>query len=159
MLKLTRFDPSYGETLQPGVRLSTLNTSSATIYALVNSLRDVPDDRLPLFCHARDVADAHVKWLVSDNAPSQRYLLFGGAFNWAMAVEHIAATRPELIPRLPHNYEEAVANKKDPKNSYATLDTTAAETHLGMTFKNWKETLDASLDSLLGLEKQPDWKD
>jgi nucleoside-diphosphate-sugar epimerase len=54
----------------------------------------MPGDRLPLFCHARDVADAHVRWLDSDTAGQQRYLLWGGAFNWAMAAEHIARTKP-----------------------------------------------------------------
>jgi nucleoside-diphosphate-sugar epimerase len=148
----------YGETLQPGVTLSSLNTSSAAIYALISSLDAMPDDRLPLFCHASDVGDAHVRWLSSKTAAPQRYLLFGGAFNWATAVEYISETRPELKDRLPKGYEEAVANKKDPKTSYAVLDCTPAKEELHMTFKDWKQTLDDSLDSLLDLEKSKDWK-
>ena len=148
----------YGQTLQPDVTLSNLNTSSKAIYTLISSAAEVPGDRLPLFCHARDVADAHVRWLTSASASSQRYLLSGGAFNWAMAVEHIAETRPDLKHRLPKGWEQAVAEKKDPKTSYATLDCSPAEKELGMTFRDWKTTLDDSLDSLLELEKSKDWK-
>lgn len=117
----------------------------------------MPDDRLPFFCHARDVGDAQIRWLASDSAPDQRYLLFGGAFNWAMAVEHLANTRPGLIPRLPKTYRQAIADKKDPKKSYALLDVTPAEKHLDMRFCDWKTTLDESIDSLLELEQRPDW--
>lgn len=118
----------------------------------------MPGDRLPLFCHARDVADAHVRWLDSNTASQQRYLLFGGAFNWAMAVEHLAISKPELKSRLPERYEEAIeAEKKNPK-SYASLDTSPAQKELNMTFKDWKQTLDDSIDSLLSLEQNKDWK-
>lgn len=148
----------YGQTLQPGVSLSSLNTSSKAIYQLVASVGEVPGDRLPLFCHASDVAEAHFRWLSASTAPSQRYLLCGGAFNWAMAIEYIAQTRPQLKARLPNGWEQAVAEKKDPKASYATLDCSPAEKELGMTFKDWKKTLDDSLDSLLALEKSKEWE-
>lgn len=148
----------YGQTLQPSVSLSSLNTSSKTIYQLISSVDEVPGDRLPLFCHASDVADAHARWLFSNTASSQRYLLSGGAFNWAMAIEHIAQTRPDLKSRLPKGWEQAVAEKKDPKTSYATLDCKPAEKELGMTFKDWKKTLDDSLDSLLELENSKIWR-
>jgi nucleoside-diphosphate-sugar epimerase len=148
----------YGQTLQPGVTLKNLNTSSKAIYNLISNASEMPADRLPLFCHARDVADAHVRWLESETAPQERYLLFGGAFNWAMAAEHIAKTKPELKERLPKGYEEAIeAEQKEPKR-YATLDTTPAQKELNMSFKDWKTTLNDSIDSLLELEKNSDWK-
>lgn len=157
--KISSFHPPmiYGETLQPGVNLKSLNTSSKAIYALIQSMEEMPGDRLPLFCHARDVGDAHARWLESDTASQERYLLFGGAFNWAMAVDYIAKTRPELKSRLPKGYQQAIeTNQKGPKD-YATLDTTPAEKELKMSFKDWKQTLDESLESLLSLEKSPDW--
>lgn len=148
----------YGETLQSGVNFNNLNTSSKAIYNLINNASEMPADRLPLFCHARDVADAHAHWLDSKTASQQRYLLFGGAFNWAVACEYIAETKPELKSRLPKGYEEAVeAEKKDPKK-YASLDTTPAQKELNLSFKDWKTTLDDSIDSLLSLEKNKDWK-
>jgi nucleoside-diphosphate-sugar epimerase len=158
--EISTFNPPmiYGETLQPGVTLSNLNTSSKAIYTLISSADEMPGDRLPLFCHGSDVADAHVRWLSSKTASPQRYLLFGGAFNWAMAVEHLAETRPELKSRLPKGYEEAIKEKKDPAKSYATLDCTPAKSELNMTFKDWKKTLDDSIDSLLKLENNKDWK-
>jgi nucleoside-diphosphate-sugar epimerase len=148
----------YGQTLQPGVSLSNLNTSSKAIYNLINSAEEMPADRLPLFCHAADVGEAHVRWLSSSTAKPQRYLLFGGAVNWATAVEYIAEKRPELKSRLPKGYEQAIKEKKDPKTSYASLDCTPAEKELNMKFKDWQVTLDDSLDSLLELEQRPQWK-
>ena len=148
----------YGETLQPGVNLSNLNTSSKAIYTLISSAEEMPGDRLPLFCHAADVAAAHVRWLSSTTASPQRYLLFGGAFNWAMAAEYIAESRPDLKDRLPKGWEQAVAEKKDPEASYAVLDCTPAKEELKMTFQDWKITLDDSLNSLLNLEQNSDWK-
>lgn len=148
----------YGPTLQPGVNHTNLNTSSKAIYTMISSADEMPADRLPLFCHAKDVADAHVRWLSSSSASPQRYLISGGAFNWAMTAEYIAQTRPELKGRLPKGYEQAIADKKDPKASYAILDCTPAEKELHMNFKDWKTTLDDSLDSLLSLEQNKDWK-
>ncbi|UZJ52813.1 hypothetical protein CBS101457_002133 [Exobasidium rhododendri] len=158
--EISTFNPPmiYGQTLQPGVTLSSLNTSSKTIYTLISSADAMPDDRLPLFCHASDVGDAHVRWLSSKTASPQRYLLFGGRFNWAMAVQHISETRPDLRERLPKGYEKAILDKKNPNESYATLDCTPAKEELHISFKGWKETLDDSLDSLLSLEKNKDWK-
>lgn len=136
--EISSFHPPmiYGETLQPGVNLKNLNTSSKTIYALIQSLDEMPGDRLPLFCNARDVGDAHARWLESDTASQERYLLFGGTFSWAMAVDYIAQTKPELKNRLPKGYEQAIeTNKKGPKD-YAFLNTTPAQKELKMTFKD-----------------------
>lgn len=158
--KIAAFNPPmiYGATLQPAVTSSNLNTSSKAIYSLISHLDEVPADRLPLFCHGRDVGDAHIRWLASDSAPSQRYLLFGGSYNWASSLEHLAKSKPELVTRFPKGYEQAIANKKDPKTSYASLDATPAEKELGMKFRSWEQTLDESIDSLLELEKRPNWK-
>lgn len=104
---------------------------------------------MPQFCHARDVADAHIKWLTSSDAPSQRYLLQGGQFSWGMAVHHIADNRPNLIPRLPIGWQES-SNKKVEASG---MDVTPAIEELGINFKTWQETLLSSIDQLLLLEK------
>ncbi|CAO1635946.1 unnamed protein product [Parajaminaea phylloscopi] len=154
---ITSFNPPmiYGPTKQPNVTLSNINTSSKTIYGLISNAEQMPEDRLPLFCHARDVADAHVRAIANKEAHGKRFLLCGGKFNWTMAVQHIAQTRPELKSRLPRGWENA---ESKPVSQYASLDTKPAEQILGMQFKQWQQTLDESLDSLLELEKQADWK-
>lgn len=147
----------YGPTLQPGVKLSNLNTSSKTIYGLVSSADQMPEDRLPLFCHARDVGDAHVAAAEKEGGMGRRYLLCGGKFTWAHAVKFIAEQYPDLESRLPKGWKEASGNLKD-VNEIASLDTKPAEQVLGMKFRDWQTTLKESLDSLLELEKRPDWK-
>lgn len=119
----------------------------------------MPADRLPLFCHARDVADAHVRALTkhSRGASGRRFLLCGGKFNWAMAVHFIAETRPELRSRLPKGWEEAKP-EATPTSNYANLDTSASEEVLGMQFRDWQTTLGETVDSLLELERGEGWE-
>lgn len=55
----------YSQPLQSITSKSSINTSSAAIYALINGggekARPVPVNRLPLFCATEDVATAHRK--------------------------------------------------------------------------------------------------
>lgn len=147
----------YGPTLQPGVTLANLNTSSKTIYGLVAGADQMPEDRLPLFCHARDVGDAHVAATERDGGMGRRYLLCGGKFTWAHAVGFIAAEYPQLQDRLPKGWKEASESLRD-LDSIASLDTKPAEQTLGIRFRDWQTTLRQSLDSLLELEQRFDWK-
>lgn len=147
----------YGPTLQPGVKLSNLNTSSKTIYGLISSADSMPEDRLPLFCHARDVGDAHVATTEKPDGMGRRYLTCGGKFSWAHAVKFISEEYPQLKDRLPKGWEEAIKELRD-LNTISNLDTKPAETNLGLHFKDWQTTLKESLDSLLELEKRSDWK-
>ncbi|KAJ1024893.1 hypothetical protein NDA18_004179 [Ustilago nuda] len=147
----------YAKTIQPGVKLSNLNTSSKTIYGLISHAEQMPEDRLPLFCNARDVGDAQVAATEKPNGMGKRYLLCGGKFTWAHAVKFIAENYPELQDRLPKGWKEASSDLRD-LDSIASLETEKAETVLGIKFNDWQTTLKESLDSLLQLEKRPDWK-
>lgn len=147
----------YGPSLQPGVKLSNLNTSSKTIYGLISSADQMPEDRLPVFCHARDVGDAHVAASEKGDGMGRRYLLCGGKFTWAHAVKYLSEEYPHLRNRLPKGYQEASESLRDP-NTISTLDTKPAETILGLTFHDWQTTLKQTIDNLLELEKKPDWK-
>ncbi|KAK0527827.1 hypothetical protein OC834_002104 [Tilletia horrida] len=148
----------YGPTLQTGVRLANLNTSSKAIYQMIASAETFPGDRLPLFAHVTDVADAHVLALSKPEAGGKRFLLQGsGVLTWGNAALHISTKHPELKSRLPKGWEEAVQNRKG-EDQYAKLDTSYARDILGISFKDWEETLEDALQSLLELEKRPEWK-
>lgn len=158
--KIAAFNPPmiYGPTLQPsGKSKSSLNTSSKGIYALISGLDAMPEDKLPLFCHGRDVADAHVRAIakLNEGAADRRWLLCGGTFTWGMAVKHIAKTHPELKDRLPKGWESA---KEKDLGQFAKLDSRPAQQVLGIKFRDWKVTLDESIDSLLELEKGSQWE-
>ena len=93
----------------------------------------------------RDVAAAMVAGIkVKGN---HRLLLTGEWFDYADVVKHIAATRPELAPRL---IKTTSTGQNRP-----VMDSKKALEVLGITLTPWKETIDGGLDSVLKLEK--DW--
>ncbi|GAA5826885.1 hypothetical protein JCM11251_002142 [Rhodosporidiobolus azoricus] len=147
----------YGPPLQKIASKEETNTSSAAIYALIDGPedREVPWNRLPLFCHVEDVALAHVRALeveVEEKVKGQRFLLYGGAFTWEDAIEHLASARPALASRLP---KIPPTGHKDADKPIAKLDISPAKEVLGMTqLKGWKETLEETVDALVEIEKQ-----
>ena len=93
----------------------------------------------------RDVAAAMVAGIkVIGN---HRLVLTGEWFDWADAVKHIAATRPELAPRL---VKIGSTGQDRP-----ILDNKRALEVLGITLTPWRKTIDDGVDALLKLEK--DW--
>ena len=93
----------------------------------------------------RDVAAAMVAGIkVKGN---HRLLLTGEWFDWADAIKHIAATRPELTPRL---------IKTGPTDqNRAIMDSKKALDVLGITLTPWRKTVEDGVDALVKLEK--DW--
>ncbi|KAL8286583.1 hypothetical protein RQP46_004600 [Phenoliferia psychrophenolica] len=143
----------YGPPLQAMNTKADVNTSSNAIYALISGPadREVPGDRLPLFCSVQDVALAHVKAIeASDEVAGQRFILCGGAFTWNQAVEYLQTARPALASRLPKLPKDTA-----PHATIATLDVTPAKELLGFKeFKGWKETLLETVDALVAKEKE-----
>lgn len=71
--------------------------------------------------------------------------------NFFQAVEHLATIRPALASRLP----TVPAVHKDADKPICTLDITPAKEILGLTqLKDWKTTLEETIDSLIEIEKQ-----
>ena len=93
----------------------------------------------------RDVAAALVAGIkVIGN---HRLLLTGEWFDLAGAIKHIAATRPELAPRL---VKAGITDQTRP-----IIDNKKTLEVLGITLTPWKKTIDDGLDAFLKLEK--DW--
>lgn len=69
----------YGPPIQGVDQKGHINTSSNAIYALINGPggRDIPWNRLPLFCNVKDVATAHVRASEADDTKvaGQRFIL------------------------------------------------------------------------------------
>lgn len=128
--------------------------SDFSSFQLISNAPEMPVDRLPLFCAASDVAEAHVRAMAVPQAGGKRFLLCGGAFNWGAAVQHIAQSFPDLKSRLPKGWEESVIKTQD---SYAVLDTSFAKDVLHLTFDTWEKTLDVCIEDLLHLESLPQW--
>jgi len=93
----------------------------------------------------RDVATALVAGIkVLGN---HRLLLTGEWFKLADVIKHIAATRPELAPRL---VKAGFTSQTRP-----IIDNQKTLEVLGITITPWKKTIDDGLDGFLKLEK--DW--
>ena len=101
---------------------------------------------LPMgYIDVRDVATALVAGIKVKGNHS--LLLTGEWFEYAEIIKHIAATRPELAPRL-------VKTTSSGQNR-PIIDSKKALEVLGMTLTPWRKTIDDGLDSALKLEK--DW--
>jgi len=97
------------------------------------------------YVDVRDVAAAMVAGIkVKGN---HRLLLTGEWFDWAGALEHLVATRPELAPRL--------TKTGSTSQTRPIIDSKKALEVLGITLTPWKKTVDDGLDAFLKLEK--DW--
>lgn len=113
----------------------------------------------PLFCDVRDVALAHVRALIlttTETRVSQkqqqqrRFLVSGGYFTFEEAVAYLASTRPELSSRLPTSpIKLSVSSLPGP---VCRFDTEPAERYLGIKFRDWKESVDDTIASLLAME-------
>lgn len=99
----------------------------------------------------RDVAKAHVLALKSPlekEVGRKRIVIAGKPISWLDAVEHLRATRPELAGRLPDT-------SKATRRPLAGVDLSRAASVLGLTeYIDWKETVDATADSVLAVETE-----
>jgi len=141
----TSFVGPYAEDfiITPGNAVE-LSTSVMVYNALAGP--EVTLGTLPIgYIDVRDVAAAMVAGIkVKGN---HRLLLTGEWFDYADALEYIAATRPELAPRL---IKTTSSGQNRP-----IIDSEKALDVLGITLTPWRKTIDDGLDSVLKLER--DW--
>ncbi|KAH9980121.1 NAD-P-binding protein [Lactifluus volemus] len=111
----------------------------------------------PLNVDVRDVARAHVLALkdggtsvrLASGTP-KRYVVSSSTFTWEEAIELLAEERPELKGRLP-----VITGMESAVGSFATLDTSATETGLGLkNYIKWQDTILDTVDDLLRIEKE-----
>lgn len=136
----------YGPSLHKIPSEDAVNTSTGNIWNLISGKTAVlPDDRLPLFCDARDVSLAHFNALERKQSIGHRYILCGGAFTWTDAADFLRKERPELAAKLPKPNPDVT-----PIEHLAKLDTSAARNDLEIaSFIDWKTTLLDTVDDLV----------
>ncbi|KAG6820007.1 hypothetical protein H0H93_006553 [Arthromyces matolae] len=126
-------------------------SSNMHIYTLLNG--GVPPPLPPAFVDVRDVALAHVVALgvpKASNVEDKRFLVCGGALIWKDAVEYLRDNRPELKSRLPQGDAVFPGFPGPP----TTLDVTRAKEVLNLkNYRDWKETVETTVDSLIKAEK------
>ena len=141
----TSFVGPYAEDfiITPG-NVTELSTS-VMIYNILAG-PEVTLGTLPIgYIDVRDVAAALVAGIKVKG--SHRLLLTGEWFDHADAVKYIAATRPELAPRL---IKTTSSGQNRP-----VIDSKKALEVLAITLTPWRKTVDDGLDSVLKLER--DW--
>ncbi|KAK9464002.1 uncharacterized protein V1516DRAFT_669265 [Lipomyces oligophaga] len=89
------------------VSAETINTSNASIWALINgSCKDViPNARVPLWVDVRNVALAHVLAIEKPAAQNQRYFVSAGNFSNAKICDYLLKQFPELKGKVPTKLE------------------------------------------------------
>lgn len=123
-----------------------MNTSTGNIWNLISGKTEfLADDRLPLFCDARDVSKAHIVAIEKSESIGHRVPLCGGAFTWEEAASYLRQSYPELADKLPKSNPDAV-----PIQQLAKIDTRVAREVLGFdSFIDWKTTLKDTVDDLM----------
>ncbi|TFY81094.1 hypothetical protein EWM64_g2911 [Hericium alpestre] len=125
------------------------------IYALISGAKGrplAPQTMPPGYTHVADAAAAHVLALkASKSDKPKRIVSVGGYFTWKEAVEYLYGTRPALRDRLPiilQGYEASV-------EGWNRYDVSSSERIIGFSkFKDWKTTLDETIDDILSREKR-----
>jgi len=128
-------------------RLEDLNTSSGNIYDLIKGLKEVPKDRLPVFCDVRDVAKTHVAALAKGCRNRRIPISSDEPFTWDMAIRFLQEERPQLIDRLP-----PVPVLPPAPRTICRVDNSYAKRHFKIDFIPWQTSLLDSIDSMLELE-------
>ncbi|KAJ7918983.1 NAD-P-binding protein [Mycena leptocephala] len=129
------------------------------VYALIAGEpgRPLPPQLAPFYCDVRDVARAHVRSLRLTAKPSEhgvqkRFLICGGSFTWAAAVEHLAFARADLKDSL-----SSAENAPPLPGPLSTSDSVLAKEILGIEeYIPWEKSVCDALDCLLEAEKA--WK-
>lgn len=124
------------------------------VYALIagEKGRAPPMQLSPYYIDVRDVATAHVRALAAPPASEKRFLISGGVFSWKEAAAYLAEARPELRECLPSL--EAPGPGLLSTSTISTIDAAPAREMLGLAeYIEWKDTVNATVDSLLTLEK------
>lgn len=133
--------------------------TNGLVYALIagEKGRAPPVQLPPYYIDVRDVATAHVRALAAPPASDvraleKRFLISGGAFSWKEAAAYLATARPELEDRLPSLDSDSPGLNLP--STISTIDTAPARDALGLTeYIGWKDTVNATIDSLLAVEK------
>ncbi|KAM0512067.1 hypothetical protein ACHAPE_009215 [Trichoderma viride] len=138
----------YGPLLHHVESPKELNTSSNDIYRLFNgSEKEVPPTAFFSYVDVRDLAEAHVLAFEKPAAANQRYLIAASAYTYQHIVDIIRAKFPELRETTPRGETGA------PIPPAYIVDTTKANTDLGLIYRSLEDTVVDAVNSLRKLEK------
>jgi nucleoside-diphosphate-sugar epimerase len=138
----------FGPNMQPVESMSKLNTSSSSIYTLMNgSTKEIPSTGFPVFADARDVAQAHLKAYEIPEAGGERFIICGGGYTNQMVCDFIRreyAERKGMTPK---------GNEGELLDTYK-IDTSKAKKLFGMDFIGFEKCMRDTIENLLELEKK-----
>lgn len=153
---LTTINPPWviGPNINRVTSLSSLNESTEIIYRLINGSQSsaVPATDFAGSADVRDVAAAHLLAYETPAAAGQRFLIASpGNFSYQTACDIIREEFPELAAsgKVPVGTPGAGL-----KEEVYRLDTTKAQTVLGMQFRELRESVRDCVKVLLRLEKE-----
>ncbi|KAM6477668.1 hypothetical protein HDV62DRAFT_401426 [Trichoderma sp. SZMC 28011] len=138
----------YGPLIHHVQNPKELNTSSNDIYRLFNgSEQEVPPTAFFSYVDVRDLAEAHVQAFEKPAAANQRYLIAASAYSYQQICDIIRAKFPELRETTPKGETGA------PIPPSYIVDTTKANTDLGVKYRSLENTIVDAVNSLRKIEK------
>ncbi|KAJ4854165.1 3-beta hydroxysteroid dehydrogenase/isomerase family domain-containing protein [Trichoderma breve] len=138
----------YGPLIHHVGSTKELNTSSNDIYRLFNgSEQEVPPTAFFSYVDVRDLAEAHVQAFEKPAAANQRYLIAASAYSYQQICDIIRAKFPELRETTPKGETGA------PIPPSYLVDTTKANTDLGVKYRTLEDTIVDAVNSLRKIEK------
>ncbi|KAF8580286.1 D-lactaldehyde dehydrogenase [Ramaria rubella] len=150
------FNPPYvwGPTLHEIPSASSINTSLVDVYALIKGR--IAPTTVPLgnWTDVRDLATAHVKALVVEQAGGERFIISSGPYTWQDFLDSIhSGARDRGLLDIPTGTPGAGKNVTHP----ILLDTTQVRTILKLEFRGMEEMAKDTARSLLEREKSQEW--
>ncbi|PWY97629.1 NAD(P)-binding protein [Testicularia cyperi] len=148
----------YGPIIHEVKSESAINTSSSLPWQLYKAGGPDGDGQVPVedfwsFCDVRDVAAIHVAALDNPNASNQRYLACGGTASWQEVADEIH-NNPEYPKELKDHIPTGNPGKNHRPDTLATIDTSRAQSDLGIHFRDWKDSIiKGSMYSFMKIEK------
>ncbi|KAL7265894.1 methylglyoxal reductase (NADPH-dependent) gre2, partial [Rhizina undulata] len=148
----------YGPLVQPVSSIKHLNTSSASLYQMINKTQEtVPPQAIWGFVDARDLGVAHVRALEREGREGEaedRYLCAGGSF-----------TNREVCDIIRRNFPELVAAGRVPRDGgeeeveHYEYDSGKIKRELGVKFRGLEECVVDVVKDLLKLEEREKGRD
>lgn len=130
-----------------------LNTSNNNVWTLVTSGKDgtIPTTRVPWEIDVRDVAFAHVAALENQTETNERYLIAAESYSYQQIADIVREST-----RIPASIKETtpIGTPGQWITDHFQLDSTKAQTQLGVKYIPLKQTIEDLILQLVELQQQ-----
>ncbi|KAG8831531.1 methylglyoxal reductase (NADPH-dependent) gre2 [Serendipita sp. 400] len=143
----------YGDVAQYTPSISSLNTSSASLYAVLSGQdKEISQQHVMIFCNVADIGRAHVLAVEEQDAGNQRFIITAGTFTHKAISDAFIKHFPSFAPNVPTKLPEGVDENGYPIGGNYTADNSLSKRVLGMQYQNFEDTMVQFANSVAGLQ-------